>query len=348
MKIFRKLFKKFHKFHKKEDDHWLIITVILLLCVTVLALALGQSLTKPAVTMANKLSAEQASKKLNDFLNQMYGQQIGTITIKQISEESGLYKILLTLTNQGKTNEDTVYLSQDGKFFIPGPQDINQILAQQNQQTQPTAPSTSPQNLPKQDTVKVEMFTMSYCPYGNQAEGGIIPVTKLLGKKIIIEPHYVIYENYQGGGVDYCLAKGKYCSMHGIAELNQDVREICLYKYQPTKFWDYLELVNKNCNVQNIETCWENEAKTLSINTSQIKTCLSKEAETLLAKEVELNKKYNVSGSPAVFINGTEYQGGRAPEDYKTAFCNGFKTAPQECSQKLGTTSSATTDGCGG
>lgn len=338
------MFKLFKKFHKKDDDHWLILILVLLVCLSVISLVFAQSISKSKMTI-NKLSPEQANKKLTSFLNQVYGQQIGKVAINQVKEESGLYKISLTLTNQGKTNTDTVYMSQDGKFFIPGPQNIDQSLAQLNNQAQ--IPPAS-QNIPKKDSVKVEMFTMSYCPYGNQAENGIIPVAKLLSKKINIEPHYVIYENYQGGGDDYCLAKGKYCSMHGIAELKQDVREICLYKYQPAKFWDYLEKVNTNCNLQNIETCWETEAKSLNVNVSQIKTCLDKEAETLLAKEVELDKKYNVTGSPAVFVNGVSYQGGRAPEDYKMAFCGGFNTAPQECSQKLGATSSTTSGGCGG
>lgn len=345
MKIFRKLFKKFNR---PQDDHWLLLILVLFICLEVIALVLIQASNKSTV-LPNKVSAEQASKKLSDFLNQSFP-QYGKITVGKVSEESGLYKAEINFSNQGQASTDMVYASQDGKLFIAGPQNIDERLAQLNASNNPASNNNQnapAQNVPKQDSVKVEMFTMSYCPYGNQAESGVIPVARLLGKKIAIEPHYVIYENYQGGGADYCLAKGKYCSMHGIAEVNQDVRELCLYKYQPAKFWDYLEKVNTNCTVQNIETCWESEAKSLGINTSQIKTCLTKEAETLLAKEVELDKKYNVTGSPAVFINGTEYQGGRAPEDYKTAFCSGFKTAPQECSQKLGATSSTTSAGCG-
>lgn len=231
-------------------------------------------------------------------------------------------------------------MTQDGKFFISSLKNIDEMLAKLNNPNKPDSSdsnptASTPQNIPKQNSVKVEMFTMSYCPYGNQAEDGIIPVAKLLGKKIDIEPHYVIYNNYQGGGPDYCLANGKYCSLHGINELKQDVRELCIYKYQPDKFWGYLEKVDKDCTLNNIETCWEETTKATGVNASQIKTCLSKEAETLLAKEVELNKKYDVTGSPDIIINGSKYQGGRSAEDFKTAFCSGFNTQPQECSQKL-------------
>lgn len=339
------MFKKF----KKGDDHWLIVMVILLLCVVIVSAGLAESKAKPT-QLIKKLSQEQASKKLSDFLNKAYGTQLGKITVNSINEENGLYKVSVTLDNQGTKNTDTVYMSQDGKLFIPGPQDIDQVLAQADSANKPSdsnPTASAPKNIPKQNSVKVEMFTMSYCPYGNQAEDGIIPVAKLLDKKINIEPHYVIYNNYQGGGPDYCMASGKYCSLHGINELKQDVRELCVYKYQPDKFWDYLEKVDKDCTLNNIETCWEETTKTTGVNASQIKTCLSKEAETLLAKEVELNKKYDVTGSPDIIINGSKYQGGRSAEDFKTAFCNGFNTQPQECSQKLGATSATATGGCG-
>jgi hypothetical protein len=60
-----------------------------------------------------------------------------------------------------------------------------------------------------------------------------------------------------------------------------------------------------------------------------------------LAAERELNVQLGVTGSPTVFINGASYDGGRAPEDFKTAICGAFSTAPSECSQSLGTAASS-------
>jgi hypothetical protein len=72
---------------------------------------------------------------------------------------------------------------------------------------------------------QIDFFIMSYCPYGNQAEIAIEPVFQLLGDKVDFNPHYVVYANYGGGGTDYCMDNGNYCSMHGIQELHQDIRK---------------------------------------------------------------------------------------------------------------------------
>ena len=76
----------------------------------------------------------------------------------------------------------------------------------------------------------------------------MMPVVELLKDKADIQLHYVIYENYQGGGSKYCLDKdNKYCSMHGIQELNQDVRELCVQKYQGDKLWNFVKEINAKC-----------------------------------------------------------------------------------------------------
>ncbi|MBU1975201.1 MAG: GILT family protein, partial [Nanoarchaeota archaeon] len=76
---------------------------------------------------------------------------------------------------------------------------------------------------------QIDFYVMSYCPYGNQAEEAIEPVYQALKDNAIFNPRYVWYSNYQGGGPNYCLdAESKYCSMHGIQEANQNIRELCV------------------------------------------------------------------------------------------------------------------------
>lgn len=45
------------------------------------------------------ISAKEASKKLSDFLSQVYEKQMGKATVMEIKEESGLYKIDLLIEN---------------------------------------------------------------------------------------------------------------------------------------------------------------------------------------------------------------------------------------------------------
>jgi len=199
----------------------------------------------------------------------------------------------------------------------------------------------------KKDVAEMKFFVMTYCPFGQQAEKGIIPVARLMKDKAIIEPHYVIYSNYQGGGPKYCLDKeSKYCSMHGINEVNEDVRQLCLWKYDQEKWWDYVETVNNTCQLTNIETCWKDAANKVGVDINQIETCFKNEAEDLLANELKLNKKYEVRGSPQVFINDTEYSGSRTPEAYKQALCSGFINPPEECNKTLSNEGGDANGGC--
>jgi hypothetical protein len=272
----------------------------------------------------NTISLDESSAKVIDFINTSLLKGQATAVLKTITEESGVYKILFTVENQ----EYTFYNSKDGKllFTSGGPMPEETTEAQ----------NTDTTGITKKDATQALLFVMSYCPYGNQAEAAMIPVVSLLKDKADIQLHYVIYSNYQGGGPTYCLDKdSKYCSMHGIQELNQDVRELCVQKYQQDKLWAFVGAMNSGCTAQNADSCWEAIAKNVGVDTAKIKTCQKNEAITLLEQEVQLSKKYGVSGSPQLIINDKEYSGARSGDGYKTAICAGFNSAPSECSQAV-------------
>ena len=273
----------------------------------------------------NTISSEQSSVKVIDFINTNLLKGQATAVLKTITEESGVYKILFTVEEQ----EYTFYNSKDGKllFTSGGP------MPEEATEEQGVVDTT---DIPKKDKSQALLFVMSYCPYGNQAEAAMIPVVNILKDKADVQLHYVIYSNYQGGGPTYCLDKdSKYCSMHGIQELNQDVRELCVQKYQQNKLWAFVGAMNNGCTAQNADSCWEAIAKTVGIDTAEIKTCQKNEATALLEQELQLGKKYGISGSPQLVINDKEYSGARSASDYKTAICAGFNSAPSECSQAV-------------
>ena len=194
----------------------------------------------------------------------------------------------------------------------------------------------------------VDFYVMSYCPYGNMAEEGLAPVYNVLKNSVTFSPHYVIYDNYAGGGPDYCLDNGKYCSMHGIQELNQDVRELCVDKYMGMdSYFKFVLAMNSQCSASNADSCWENVAKSLSLDVSKIKSCQSSEATTLLKKEYDLGQQLGVQGSPTVFINSQSYQGGRAPADFQKAICAVLNPKPAGCTAQLSGSAAVASGNCG-
>src|SRR3989338_2015356 len=193
---------------------------------------------------------------------------------------------------------------------------------------------------------QIDFFVMSYCPYGNLAEEALYSVYSLLKGKVDFNPHYVFYSNYNTGYPNFCYDKeNKYCSMHGIQELNQDVRELCVLKnYDLDKWFEFAKAMNAQCNAQNADICWQNVAVGIGIDVDKIGKCQENEAEGILKTELELDERFKARGSPSIYIDGMSYNGDRSSEGYKTALCDAFETKPNECNTQLqGNTAGAAT-----
>lgn len=289
------------------------------------------------------LTAQQAADKAIKYLNENVLQEQGVAaSLAAVTEENTLYKV--TFAIQGE--EMSGYVSKDGSMLFPEGINLNPLPEKE---------------APKADVPDVKLFVMAYCPYGNQAEDAMYPVQKLLGNKANISLHYVLYSNYASGYPDYCLDESNvYCSMHGIGELNQGIRELCVYKYEKDKLWDFVAEANKSADSSNIDEKWEGIASTLGINVEKIKQCqaeeglsLAKEEAGLTAREYDVQnsaayngqEKMSVSGSPTLIINGMVYDGPRTAEGYKQAICNATNNPSAECSQTLESASPSGTSG---
>ena len=186
----------------------------------------------------------------------------------------------------------------------------------------------------KTDIPIVKLFVMSYCPYGNIAEESMIDVIELLGNKIDFRLYYIIEENK---GDNNCLTEEQeYCSMHGKREIEQDLRELCIQKYYPDKYYEYLLSVNKNCSLSNITTCWDIIAIDKGIDVTKIKDCQINEVN-LLDESKNLCIEYDVLSSPTIIINNELFVGAMSSNNYKELICKYFINRPTECNITLTT-----------
>jgi len=319
-------------------NRWVVSTI--LLTIISIILVAGWILTPRTVITGefvkmNILSKEEIGKKVIDYINNNLVAPGTSASLISVEEEKGVYKILVSYQGQSIP----VYATIEGSYLFLQALDMNKKIAREGTQVEFDAPDREKPN--------VKFFVMSFCPYGNDAESALEPVYRLLKDKVEWEPHYVIYSNY-GNYPEYCLdEERRYCSMHGIQELNQDIRELCIWKYYSHDlWWDFVLKVNSKCNSRNADTCWEPIARELGIDVEKIKNCEKNEARSLLENEIRLNEEYGVRGSPTVFINDMLYQGARTPEAYKQAICSGFITKPAECNQTLSSSTSSTSGQC--
>ncbi|MCD6096721.1 thioredoxin domain-containing protein [bacterium] len=314
---------------------WFLVSVVL-------CLLLISSLVTGGFGLYNKIIALKAGEIVNqaiEFINENKDALTGGTEVSLVEDspryQSGLYEFKIDLNG----NQFLSYISTDGKLLFPNVIDIEEVSKQKQAEEQEKEKALS--EIPKTEKPEVHLFVMAYCPYGNQAEQAMIPVARLLKDKADIHLNSVIYSNYAtnvgGQAEDWCLSEDeKYCSMHGINELKQDIRELCVAKYQPEYLWDFVEKIDNETNVSDVEEKWESIAQELGIDVKKIKNCQEKEAESLLEEQVELNNTYQITGSPTLLINGVRYQGERTPQAYKEAICRAFLNPPEECNIQLG------------
>lgn len=182
---------------------------------------------------------------------------------------------------------------------------------------------------PKSDKPVVELFVMSYCPYGLQMEKAYLPVMDLLGKKADVSIKFVSY------------------AMHGKKELDENTRQYCIQKEQATKFNAYLKCFTGK---DDYAGC----LKTAGVNESKLNACVAKTDKEFKITEMYNDKstwlsgtypiysvhqaendKYGVQGSPTLVINGAQVDTNRNPEAVKQAVCAAFNNAPSECDTTL-------------
>lgn len=128
----------------KKFNIWLVISIILMIA---LISVLATNVFKNKQTKLITIPPDQAASKLVDFINKIYGPQVGIATLKSVSEENGLYKVEVKVINNNESIDQTIFITYDGKLFIPQTIDIEDVLAQYEafqKQQQNIQPQTNP------------------------------------------------------------------------------------------------------------------------------------------------------------------------------------------------------------
>jgi predicted DsbA family dithiol-disulfide isomerase len=303
------------------------IVVILIVFLVIMLSPSGNSASVPI---------QPCAEKVIGYANENLVQPGTSVTFKSVAESRGMYEIHGTYQSQ----DVTIYTTKDcTMLFTSG---IN-MSASGN--TAPQKPTPAPTPV-KTARPSVDLYVMAFCPYGTQAESAMKPVVSLLGSKADIQVRYIT--TVGGSTVDSVQ------SLHGSSEAQEDLRQICIQKKYPEKFWDYIDAFNARCypvsqNLTSLNACWRNTTASLGIDTSAIETCATGSDGLGMLKTDETNANQNgATASPTLLINGVKYSGARTPEAYKQAICNSFDTAPAECGTTLTSTqTAASAGGCG-
>ncbi len=316
---------------KKESQRmsFLLLFAAVAIMTTLALLIVGSSINNTSRKGTTSTAANnEIKKKIEKFINEVLIQSDQKATIKEITEEENLYKAVI---NTGDNRSITFYFTKDGKTFFPRAIDMEEMKKQKEKEEERQKKEEEKQKaeMTKKDKPEVELFVMSYCPYGAQIEKGLLPVLETLGDKI-----------------DFKL---KFCdyAMHGKKEVDENLRQYCIQKEEPDKLQGYLKCF---LEAGKSEEC----IKKTGIDSAKLSACVSSTDEEYKVTEKyndksswinnrfppfdvykKDNEKYGVKGSPTLVINGKRVSVRRDPQSLLDMICSGFNNPPEECSKKL-------------
>ncbi len=292
---------------KLRNNPWIASTFVLaIVLIVVIIINGGVKGNSPTV------SADTAGASVVTFLNANPNLADGGVTLVSSAREGELYKV--TLKYQGQ--DVPIYTTLDGKFLV------SSIVPLDGSESTDTTPTPAPQDIPKSDKPKVELFVMSYCPYGTQMEKAILPVIAALKDKIDFKLEFTHF------------------TLHGEKEDTENFRQICVREEQGDKFLPYIQCILDSDNPsapKDVNQCM----KDLKISTTKVDTCMKNKAEGYYKVDSDLSQKYGVQGSPTLVINGVQADANRSPASILSTICSAFNTAPSECDAVLPTESAS-------
>ena len=303
---------------KIKKNPWILTTLILsVLCVIFIAASFSSF---------GMLSNDQAAQGFVDFINSRGDSQIEYVNSESFG--SSLYQV--TVLSDGQ--EVPAHITKDGKYFVQIVSPIGEVKEEPKKEVKEEVKEDA--EIVKSNKPVVELFIMSHCPYGTQAEKGILPVAELLADKIDFNIRFVYYAMHPSYG-----------------EVEEQLNQYCIQGEQEELYNDYLTCFLKEGDG---EACLTE----VGVDKSKLSNCYATADEEFnvlanLADESSwlsgrypkfdihksLNELYDIGGSPTLVINGKVVSSGRAPANYLDSICQTFNDSPAECGASLSTSS---------
>jgi len=275
---------------KFRENPWVLSTIVLGVVVIIFLLS---SFGITGNITGSTISGSKAGQIVSDFASS----QGVTMDIIDVKTSGDLYEIVGSINGM----ESSFYLTKDGKNFISNLIPIGFEEENSNE-------------IPKTDIPVVELFVMTHCPYGAQAEKGLIPVIELLGDAIDAKIRFVHY------------------FMHEPEE-TETPRQVCIREEQPEKWYDYLKCFLEDGDA---ERC----IVEAGVDKEMADQCVIEgRAEGYYDEDSDLSKEYGVGGSPTLIINGVQSNAGRDAVSYLDGICKAMKNPSELCGTNLSSTS---------
>ncbi|MBN2094849.1 MAG: hypothetical protein JW727_02275 [Candidatus Aenigmarchaeota archaeon] len=324
-------------------------TVALFIAGLIVGLAIGGLMfsamgSKEANTTADPAQLNAVGSKAVDFITANLISEGDTIVLLNVSpvENTGIYQVKVNYTSGPYSQIIDSYATKDVELLCPSGiltaefEAMMQEQEQEQQQEEQKDPEEVCAQLAKAEKPVLEAYVVSNCPFGLQMQRIMYAIVQNTP-----EAAQYLTVRYMGE-----VSNGKVTSMHGDAEAQENLRQICIREEQSDKYWGYV-----GCYMQEGKS--EDCLTSAKVDKAKLEECMSDASKGVeYAKEdFELSDKYQVTGSPTLIMNqervsefdfAVDGADGRSAEAAKNLLCCGFNTKPAFCSTELAKTRAAT------
>lgn len=170
------------------------------------------------------------------------------------------------------------------------------------------------------ETVSLDLYVMSQCPYGISAEAELDKVLTQMGD----------YVDYNIDFIGMVQSDGSFSSLHGEKEIQGDMIQLCVKERYPEKLLDFILCMNED--VQSIPDNWEQCSKELGLDIEKLRQCYEgEEGKSLLNDSFRRAAQAGASGSPTIVIGNEVIVGLRTADEIMKKICSALETKPDAC-----------------
>ena len=146
----------------------------------------------------------------------------------------------------------------------------------------------------------LELFVMSYCPFGVQVEEKIIPIVKKFGDQINFKLQFIAQEKESPSAQDITPFE----SLNGYPEVAEGIRQLLIAQEYPDRYLDYIL-----CRGKELNNSWEDCARKFGIDVAKIQTLFgTPRAEQLFRENIQRAAVLGIKASPTIFVDGRKFR----------------------------------------
>ena len=147
---------------------------------------------------------------------------------------------------------------------------------------------------------QVELFVMSFCPFGVQAEEELLPFIEKYGETVDFNLRFIADLAEEDASDER-----RFTSLHGEAEVIENLRQIAISQLYPDRYFDYLL-----CRAKHLKSAWTQCAEKTGLDIDRVNQAIeSEQIKERFAFDIQRSAALGIKSSPTLVVDGRVISG---------------------------------------